>query len=130
MTREERISKALSLRKEGYNCAQTVIMAFPDITGIEDTTAATMTAGLGAGMSCGEICGVAGAMALACGFITNDPSPKGKLSAMPATKKLLTEFSTGAGGCITCRDLKGKCGKSCEELIVSGIDILHNSLHP
>ena len=128
-TTEERIDKALALRKEGYNCAQAVMMAFPDITGIDDKTAALMTAPLGAGVACGEICGVANAMAIVQGFITADPNPDGKKKAMPAAKQLLTEFSKPFGGCITCRDLKGKCGKSCDELVASGVRILANSLN-
>lgn len=129
ITTEERIDKALTLRKEGYNCAQTVMMAFPDATGVDDKTAAVMTASLGAGVASGEICGVANAIAIAQGFITADSSPLSKNKAMPATKKLLEEFSRPFGGCLSCRELKGKCGKSCEELIASGISILAKSIN-
>ena len=129
MTTQERIDKALGLRKEGYNCAQTVMMAFPDATGVDDNTAAVMTASLGGGVACGEICGVANAIAIAQGFITGDDSPTGKKKAMPAAKHLLDEFSRPFGGCLTCRELKGKCGKTCEELIAAGINILDNSLN-
>ncbi len=128
MTTQQRIDKALDLRKQGYNCAQSVMMAFTDVTGIDDDMAAKMTASLGAGVTAGEICGVANAMAIAQGFITNDASGDGKKKVMPATKKLLADFSAPFNGCLTCRELKGKCGKSCEELIAAGIKIFEESL--
>ncbi|MBD5357507.1 MAG: C_GCAxxG_C_C family protein [Bacteroides sp.] len=128
MTTEQRIEKGLTLRKQGYNCAQSVVMAFTDVTGLDDDTSAKISASLGGGVTLGEICGVANGIAIVEGLITNDPSGDGKKKAMPATKRLLTEFSSPFGGCITCRDLKEKCGKSCEELIAQGIKILADSL--
>ena len=78
-------------------------------------------------MATGEICGVANAMAVSEGLILSNPAPDGKLKAMPTARKLLQKFSDSCGGCITCHDLKGKCGKSCDELIAEGIRILDSS---
>ncbi len=127
MNADERIKKAMELRGSGYNCAQTVLMVFTDATGVDIDMSANIGAALGAGVATGEICGVANAMAVSEGLILSNPAPDGKLKAMPAARKLLQKFSDSCGGCITCHDLKGKCGKSCDELIAEGIRILDSS---
>lgn len=116
--------EALNLRKEGYNCAQCVLMACNDILGITKETAALIAAGLGSGVARGEICGVANALAIAEGLRTNDATPSGKLKVMPRAKAICDRFAEPYGGKITCRDLKGKCGATCPELICQGISIL------
>lgn len=50
MNKEERLKKAESIRRQGYNCAQTVAMAFADLTGIDEETTARATAGFGGGI--------------------------------------------------------------------------------
>lgn len=124
MNKEERLEKALELRKLGYNCAQCVLMSSCEITGIDERTSALIGAGLGAGVASGEICGVANALAIAAGLKAGISAPDGKKTVMPAAKKLCNAFSAPYGGKITCRDLKGKCGATCEELIASGISML------
>lgn len=39
MTKEERIEKAVSLFKEGYNCSQSVVAAFADMYGFTEEQA-------------------------------------------------------------------------------------------
>lgn len=128
MTVEERIDKGVRLHREGYNCAQSVLMAFSDATGVSDENSACIAAALGAGVASGEICGVPNAMAIAEGMITADSTSSGKKRVMPKAKALINEFASPFNGCLTCRDLKGKCGKPCDELIARGIQILHDSL--
>lgn len=127
MTLQERKDKMLALRKEGYNCAQSLIMCFPDITGFDDDTVARLTAGLGSGVGAmGEICGAANAMALIAGTrFSSSATDKG-----PAAKEvnaLCRIFADTNGGRITCRDLKGKPGiRPCNALIEQAIEILHS----
>ena len=62
MNKEERLKKAESIRRQGYNCAQTVAMAFADLTGIDEETTARATAGFGGGIGgMQEVCGVVSA---------------------------------------------------------------------
>lgn len=125
MDKNERISKALELRKQGYSCSQCVLMSCADIAGIDESMAARIGAGLGGGVATGEICGVANALAIAAGLKEGISSPDGKKIVMSKVRELCTAFSEPYGGCITCRDLKGKCGRPCEDLISDGIRLLN-----
>ena len=49
--------KALELHKKGYNCAQAVIAACSDMTGLDEKTALAISAGFGGGLRSGEVCG-------------------------------------------------------------------------
>ena len=63
MTKEERVAKAVSLFKEGYNCAQSVVGAYADLYGFTPEQAFRMSASFGAGigrmrLTCGAACGM------------------------------------------------------------------------
>ena len=59
---EERVQKAVDLFKSGYNCSQSVFLAYNDLFAIEDTLAATLLAPLGGGMGrLREVCGAVSA---------------------------------------------------------------------
>ena len=48
---EERVEKAKRLFKEGgYNCCQAVVLAYNDLLGLDDETAAAISSGFGGGM--------------------------------------------------------------------------------
>lgn len=125
MTKEERIQKAMELRAQGYNCAQSVVLAFPDKTGIDMDTAARCCNALGTGVAAsGEICGVANGIAIAVGLtLTSHPSEK--VHATKLVRPLLGKFSELNGQRVRCSDLKGKEGvRPCNELIAQGISLL------
>ena len=46
MTKEERVAKAVSLFKEGYNCAQSVVGAYADLYGFTPEDASDMWSGM------------------------------------------------------------------------------------
>ena len=61
MTKEERIEKAVSLFKEGYNCSQSVVAAFADMYGFTEEQALKMASAFGGGIgrmreTCGAAC--------------------------------------------------------------------------
>ena len=63
MTKEERIEKAVSLFKEGYNCSQSVVAAFADMYGFTEEQALKMASAFGGGIgrmreTCGAACGL------------------------------------------------------------------------
>lgn len=127
MTLQERLAKAETCRSAGYNCAQCVLVAFSDLTGLSDDEAMRMAIGLGGGCGSGEICGVLSAMALVRGMLTpGAPSDKGAVYA--DMRKLTDEFSARFGA-VACRDLKASgAAVPCNTLIYEGIEILHNAL--
>ncbi len=125
---ENRKKKARRLHAEGYSCSQCVLMACGDLVGLDDVTAAKIGAGLGAGVACGEICGVANAMAIAVGLKNDDSAADSKKRAMPAVRKLCMRFAEPNEGLLACRDIKGKCGRTCDELISDGVGLLEEAL--
>lgn len=63
MTKEERIEKAVSLFREGYNCSQSVVAAFADMYGFTPEQALKMASAFGGGIgrmreTCGAACGM------------------------------------------------------------------------
>ena len=74
---EERVQKARLLFSEGYNCAQSVLLAYADIWGIEPSFAVTIVSLFGGGIGkMREVCGTVSSMAMMVGFMepTADPS--------------------------------------------------------
>ena len=47
---QERVEKARDLFRQGYNCSQSVFLAYNDLLGVESTLAATISGPLGGGM--------------------------------------------------------------------------------
>ena len=70
MTTRERCESAIRYRKNGANCAQSLLAAFADVMGITEAQAMAMGAGLGGGVRSGNICGAVNApvMILGCAF--------------------------------------------------------------
>ena len=58
MTKMERCEMAKQAHESGLNCAQAVLAAFTDITGLTAEQSMAIAGGFGGGMSCGGICGV------------------------------------------------------------------------
>ena len=51
---------AIAYHDQGYNCAQSVLAALQEETGLDENTAKRVAAGFGGGVRCGEICGISG----------------------------------------------------------------------
>lgn len=121
---------AIALRKEGYNCAQCVLMALADKIKIDRDDATRLCSGLGTGVGgSGNICGAANALALAESAL-HGTKPEDKAAAMKAVNVLIQRFSSENGDRIDCRDLKGKEGvRPCLDLITQAVEIF-NEAHP
>ncbi|MDD3508310.1 MAG: C-GCAxxG-C-C family protein [Parabacteroides sp.] len=66
---EKRVDKAVDNFYTGYNCAQSVFLAYWDILGLEYDVARNMSVSFGAGVGrMREICGTVTAMAMIAGF--------------------------------------------------------------
>ncbi|MBO4995565.1 MAG: C_GCAxxG_C_C family protein [Muribaculaceae bacterium] len=126
LTADQRVEKALALRKEGYNCAQCVMMAFDDLHGLSADMSARISAALGGGVAGqGEICGAASVMSMLAGY-ESFGAPADKPATYSRVRTLCGEF-TGRNGSMVCRELKAR-KRPCPELIEDAIRILHKSL--
>ena len=108
---EERVAKARRLFKEGgYNCCQAVVLAYNDVFGLNDNTAAAMSSGFGGGMGrMREVCGSVSGMVMLAGLIAPaaDPSAKdGRTRNYSLVQEVAGEFKA-INGSIVCRELLG-----------------------
>ena len=108
---EERVEKAKKLFKEGgYNCCQAVVLAYNDVFGIDDRTAAAISSGFGGGMGrMREVCGAVSGMVLIANMLygNDDIADKDAKDAHYARiRDLLKPFET-QNGSIICRELLG-----------------------
>ena len=103
---EERVEKACDLFRQGYNCSQSVFLAYNDLLGVESTLAATISGPLGGGMGrLREVCGAVSGMSLIAGFLAPCPDPAVR-QAKAATYALVQEFAErfrAENGAIACR---------------------------
>ena len=111
MNIEERVEKAKKLFKEGgYNCCQAVVLAYNDLFGIDDETAAAMSSGFGGGMGrMREVCGSVSGMVMLAGLIrpATDPTVKDWRTANYAlVQEMAGEFKE-INGSIVCKELLG-----------------------
>ncbi len=119
-TLQQRIDNALSLRKQGYNCAQCVAMTF-------DPSLEVVTGGLGTGIGgTGHICGAANAMAILTSRLTY-AGPADKPALYARVRECLTKFAELNQGDTDCRDLRKPGRKPCTDLIKDAVTILHET---
>lgn len=63
-------TKAAELFLQGYNCAQSVLLAFEDVTGLDPQTALRLSSSFGGGMArLREVCGAVSGMAMVAGLL-------------------------------------------------------------
>lgn len=107
---EARVTRARNLFQSGYNCAQSVFLAFSDLFDIDDRFAATLSAPMGGGMGrLREVCGAVSGMSLLAGFISPAYDPADK-PAKTLNYQLVQEFAEQfrcQNGAIVCRELLG-----------------------
>ena len=100
--------KAAELFMEGYNCAQAVLLAFSDMTGLENSFAAKMISSFGGGIGrLREVCGAVSGMAAVAGILYGYDSPTDdevKKNHYALIQQLAGEFRQKAGS-IICREL-------------------------
>ena len=108
---EERVAKAKRLFKEdGHNCCQAVVLAYNDLFGIDDRTAAAMASGFGGGMGrMREVCGSVSGMVMLAGLIAPacDPSVKADRTRNYALVQEVAGEFKAINGSIICRELLG-----------------------
>lgn len=107
----ERVEKAVQLFEQGYNCAQSVFMAFADIFGLEDQLAASVSTSFGGGLGrMREVCGAVSGGALLLGLKyphLNPADPTAKNYNYQVVQKLVADFQTEIGS-YKCADILGQ----------------------
>ena len=111
MNIDERVEKAKRLFKEdGYNCCQAVVLAYNDIFGIDDKTAAAVSSGFGGGMGrMREVCGSVSGMVMLAGLLTPAAEPSIKVDRTrnyALVQEVAGEFKA-LNGSIVCKELLG-----------------------
>lgn len=112
---EQRAEEARQLFHEGYNCAQSVVLAYSDLFDLDPSLAASISAPLGGGMGrLREVCGAVSGMFMIAGlYYKNDiPSDMAKRKTVYATVQELAAKSKELNGSIICRELLGLDHKS------------------
>ena len=110
----ERQQRAEAIFKKGYNCAQSVVLAFCDLLPVNEDTLATLATGFGGGVGhMREVCGTVSGMTILAGFI----SPATDLGNIHVEKStnyaLVQEFAVRfreLNGSIICRELLAGAG--------------------
>lgn len=106
----ERVERACGYFKEGYNCAQAVVMAYDDIMGMGVEKLAKLTAPFGGGMGrMREVCGTVCGMTMLAGAIQPSSDPK-NLEERKDNYALVQHFAEQfrkENGDIVCRRLLG-----------------------
>ena len=125
-------TKATEYFKNGYNCAQAVLLTVAPEIGMDTETAAAFTSGFGQGMGgTREVCGAVCALIMAASYITGpNKEDKGKAKAM--SKELMLKFKEIHGSYI-CKELLGlvpcescKEKHSCLEMMETAVELFNN----
>ena len=110
LTSSQYAQKAMNLFKEGYNCSQSVFLAFKDLYGIDRHTALKLSSSFGGGMGrLREVCGSVSGMFLTAGMLYGYDSPKDRSSKTEHYKRIqeLARSFEELNGSIVCRELLG-----------------------
>lgn len=107
MTKEERIQKAKDLFSSGYNCSQSVVLAYGDVLGFDADTLELFSAPFGGGIGrlrevCGAVSGMMMVISLSVKKNTLDKTQKMELYALE--QEAAAKFKEQAGS-IVCREL-------------------------
>ncbi len=107
---EARTERAKELFRSGYNCSQSVVLAYADLLGLEPTLAATLSAPFGGGMGrLREVCGAVSGMTMLAGVLAPSPAcdnPTAKRDNYALVQHFAERFRA-ANGAIVCRTLLG-----------------------
>ncbi|MBQ3264905.1 MAG: C_GCAxxG_C_C family protein [Ruminococcus sp.] len=92
----------------GYNCAQSVLIAFYDVTGLEEETAAKLASSFGGGLGrMREVCGAVSGAAMVLGLVRgySDPDDREAKKAHYARVQEFARRFREQNGSIICREL-------------------------
>ena len=94
--------------RKGYNCAQSVLLAFGDVTGLDEKTASALSSSFGGGLGrLREVCGAVSGAAMVLGLVKgySDPDDREAKKAHYARVREFAERFKEQNGSIVCREL-------------------------
>lgn len=106
----ERVQKARENFLKGYNCAQSVFVAFADLLGLSEEEAAKFSSPFGAGFGrMREVCGTVSAMTMLLGFFEGnaDPNDQESKTRIYTRERELIELFLKEQKSIVCREILG-----------------------
>ena len=140
-----RAERAAAYHKRGFNCSQSVVAVFDDLTGLDEQTAMNLGAGFGGGGGMGELCGALSGGMIVLGLLTpvdmEDPIAS-KKRTVALSKELQRRFMERYGA-LRCHDLLANKEKSnetspaakrlgltkhCDLMIVSAVELVEEIL--
>lgn len=110
MENVSRREKAMALFREGYSCAQSVVLAYEDLLPLDRETLAKLSASFGGGIGgLREVCGTVSGMAMVLGFLYGnaDPTDRTAKSEHYARVQELAGKFRERNGEIICKRLLG-----------------------
>ena len=106
----ERAERARGYFRQGYNCSQSVVLAYSDVIGQDETTVAQFAAGFGGGMGrMRQVCGSFSGMVMVSGFLkpfTNPSVAADKGANYELIQHFASQFKAETGS-IVCGELLG-----------------------
>ena len=110
---DKRVERAVENFMAGYGCCQSVVAAFADMYGLDDTLAKKVAAGFGGGvgrlrMMCGAVSGIVMLVGLDCGQ-TEGSDREGKSACYKVVQELLAK-SKEQNGSLICAEILGLKG--------------------
>ena len=99
--------QAYTYHKQGFNCCQSVLAAFSDLTGLNEQESFNVGGGFGGGAGTGELCGAITGALMTLGMLTpvdvSDPVGS-KKRTLALSKELQKRFSEKFGA-LRCQEL-------------------------
>lgn len=142
MTKLDYCRKAYNYHQQGFNCAQSVLAAYTDRTGMSEEQSLAVATGFGGGIRYGGLCGAIGGAIMALGLICPQATgdAEAKRLGIQRTKEIERRFQEHFSR-LDCRDLLAikdlpttemveELGayKHCDLLIVAAADFLYDYL--
>ncbi|MBO4228763.1 MAG: C_GCAxxG_C_C family protein [Clostridia bacterium] len=110
----ERMEQASRLFREGYNCSQSVVLAFADLLPVSPEHAAKLASSFGGGMGrLREVCGAVSGMLIVAGLLYGYGTPERgsvKQTHYERVQDLALAFEKSHGS-LVCRELLGLKGR-------------------
>lgn len=101
-------NKAIGLFQEGYNCSQSVFLAFEDLYEVDSKSALMLSSSFGGGMGrLREVCGAVTGMFMVSGLLYGYDSPKDDVKKKEHYERIqyLAQEFQSVTGTIICREL-------------------------
>ena len=143
MTKKERCEIAIRAHEEGLNCAQCVLLAYQDMTGMTREQCWGIGTGFGGGVRYGGICGAISGAVMVLGMLyphTPENGAAGKKASTVRTREFISRFQQRfvhtecrellQDQDLNATDLTRELGVTghCGILIVSAVDMLFDYL--